>query len=55
MTGLESVKMFVCLNRHMRVPLLDDECLSRLFNLQHGPNGLRDLKIDIDVCPSPQT
>lgn len=47
MTGLESVEVFIYLEQRMRVPSTDDEWVSRLFRLQHGPNGLRELKIHV--------
>ncbi len=47
MTGLESVEVFVYLEPRMRVPSTEEEWVSRIFSLQHGPNGLRDLKIQV--------
>lgn len=51
MTGLRTVELFLYLSFHsMRLPTLDDPWIARLFGLQIGKNGLRDLKIH--VCPN---
>ena len=51
MTGLQSVEVFVYLDDSTRLPTLGDSWIVRLFKLQHGDNGLRDLKIH--VYPGP--
>lgn len=47
MTGLESVDVFLYIDRRMLVPAIDDEWVSRVFSLQRGPNGLRKLQIQL--------
>ncbi len=47
MTGLESVDVFVYIDKRMRVPLVEDEWVSRVFALQRGANGLRQLQIEL--------
>ena len=45
MTGLQTIEVFAYLDDSGRLPTLGDSWVVRLFQLQHGQNGLRDLKI----------
>ena len=45
MTGLQTIEVFAYLDDSGRLPTLGDSWIVRLFQLQHGQNGLRDLKI----------
>lgn len=51
MTGLQTIEVFAYLDESGRLPTLGDSWIVRLFQLQHGQNGLRDLKIR--VYPGP--
>ena len=51
MTGLRTIEVFAYLDEAGRLPTLGDSWIVRLFQLQHGQNGLRDLKIR--VYPGP--
>jgi hypothetical protein len=53
MTGLQTVEMFIYLDDTTRLPNLGDPWIVRLFKLQHGDNGLRELKIH--MYPRPDT
>ncbi|KAL9124899.1 MAG: hypothetical protein Q9217_005827 [Psora testacea] len=47
MTGLKSVEMYIYLERKQQMSLMGDAWVARLFDLQVGPNGLRQMKIHV--------
>ena len=51
MTGLQTIEVFAYLDEMGRLPTLGDSWIVRLFLLQHGQNGLRDLKIRLYAGP----
>ena len=51
MTGLQTIEVFAYLDETGRLPTLGDSWIVRLFLLQHGQNGLRDLKIRLYAGP----
>ena len=51
MTGLQTIEVFAYLDDSGRLPTLGDAWIVRLFQLQHGQNGLRDLKIQLYPGP----
>ena len=51
MTGLQTIEVFAYLDESGRLPTLGDSWVVRLFQLQHGQNGLRDLKIRLYPGP----
>ena len=53
MTGLQTIEIFAYLDETGRLPTLGDSWIVRLFLLQHGQNGLRDLRIRLYAGPDP--
>ena len=51
MTGLQTAEVFVYLDDSTRLPTLGDSWIVRLLKLQHGDNGLRNLKIHVFTGP----
>ena len=51
MTGRPTIQVFAYLDDSGRLPTLGDSWIVRLFQLQHGQNGLRDLKIRLFPGP----
>ena len=51
LTGLRSVEAFIYVGMSMTMPASDAPWIARLLEMQHGPNGLRELKIT--VLPGP--
>jgi len=51
MTGLERIDVLVYADIDLSPIAVDEPWIGPLFNLQHGANGLRDLKIHVfPVC-----
>ena len=53
MTGLQTIEVYAYLDETGHLPTLSDAWIIRLFKLQHGQNGLRNLKIQIYAGPDP--
>ena len=51
MTGLRSIEAFVYVWTALEMPASDDPWIAHLLEMQHGANGLRELKIR--VVPGP--
>ena len=53
MTGLQSVEVYIFLEKKRQMPFMGDAWVVRLFDLQVGPNGLRRMKIRVSPMEEP--
>lgn len=51
LTGLRSIEAFIYLGGTFTIPTRNTPWVDQLFEMQHGTNGLRELKIN--VLPGP--
>ena len=57
LTNLQTLEIVLSLSATAKTPTLGDSWIVRVFELQHGANGLRGLKIFVDsesIYPGPQ-
>lgn len=47
MPNLATIQVFLYLDKSLRIPSINDPWILKLFKLQVGLNGLRELKIDV--------